>query len=114
MIQNPYWKDRFNTIVLATSVLINLAIWLILFFKITPQESSIILHYNIYFGIDLIDQWYRIYFIPSLGLLFITLNLVIGQAIYKREKLAAYFLSSTSLFAQVLLTIASVCLVLAQ
>lgn len=114
MIQNPYWKDRFNIIVIATSVLINLIIWLLLFFKITPQEAPIVLHYNIYFGIDFIDQWYKIYFIPSVGLLFIVLNLVIGQAVYKQEKLATYFLSSASLFTQVLLVIASVCIVLAQ
>jgi len=114
IFKNPYWKDKFNVITQATSVLINLIIWLILFFKIAPQTAPVVLHYNIYFGIDLIDQWYKIYFIPSLGLLFIALNLIIGQAIYKQEKLATYFLSSVSLFSQVLLLIASICIMLAQ
>lgn len=114
MIQNTYWKDKFNIIVIATSILINLTIWLLLFFKITPQSAPVVLHYNIYFGIDFIDQWYKICFIPSIGLLFIVLNLVISQVIYNREKLATYFLSGASLFIQVLLVIASVCIVLAQ
>lgn len=114
MILNPYWRDRFNIIVIATSVLVNLTIWLLLFFKITPQNAPVVLHYNIYFGIDFIDQWHKVYFIPSIGLLFIILNLVISQTIYKQEKLAAHFLSSSSLFIQVLLVIASICIVLAQ
>lgn len=112
-IQN-FWKDRFNIITLATSLLINLIIWLILFFKIQPQNQPIVLHYNIYFGIDFIDQWYKIYFIPSLGLLFILLNLIISFVVYREERLLVYFLLSASLFIQILLVIASFCIVLAQ
>lgn len=109
-----FWQDKFNIITLATSALVNLFIWLILFFKIAPQDTPIILHYNIYFGIDVLDQWYKIYLIPTLGLILIVFNLAINLIIYKQEKLATYFLSAASLFVQVLLVFATVCIILAQ
>lgn len=112
--QKFFWEDRFNIVALATSLLLNLIIWLVLFLKIQPQNTPIVLHYNIYFGIDFLDQWYKIYFIPTLGLVFVMLNLVISFVIYKQERLATQILAGNSLFIQILLVIASICILLSQ
>ena len=54
-------KDRFVQIAIVSAVLINLGIWALLYFKLSPlrEQININLHYNVYFGIDLIGQWHN-------------------------------------------------------
>ena len=101
------FKDRFFQIVLGASLLINLAIWAFLYFKFSPLGSSeniLPLHYNIYFGIDFVGEWKKVFVIPLVGIFFITINFLIADIVYLRDKIIGYFLVGTGLFAQILLS----------
>lgn len=105
--KSPFWVNKFNVFLLFAGLFINIIIWGILFFKFKPNEYPIALHYNIYFGIDFIDVWYKIYLLSFIGLIFILFNSIISIFLYNyQEKLASYFLLCTSLFIQILLLIA--------
>lgn len=104
-------KNKYIIINFALSTLMNLLLWIFLIYRIRPQEQPIFLHYNIYFGIDLIGEWYRIYLIPALGSVIIFINLLISSIIYNKERIIAFFLLSAMTLAQILLIVAALLIV---
>jgi hypothetical protein len=83
-------KNKIISIALLVALLLNLGIWILLYMFIKPSLEPIYLHYNIYFGIDLIGSWYRIYLIPLSGLLIILVNYFMGVIMYSSKKLLSY------------------------
>lgn len=79
-----------------------------MYLKIKPSQYPIPLHFNIYFGIDVIDNWYNIFIIPLLGFLFCIINFSLAGLIFESEKLLSYFLNTVSLFVQILLILGAV------
>lgn len=111
VIQERLIKNKFIFICFLLSFFINLLLWAFLFWRIKPQETLIYLQYNIYFGINLIGPWYKIYLIPLSGLLFFLINLAISIIIHNKEKMVAYFLMLTSVLCQVFLWIGAIFIV---
>lgn len=108
---NFFFRDKLIIICLVITFVTNLIIWLVLYYKIKPNPEPIPLHYNIYFGIDLIGQWYKIYFIPGFGFLIFFINLLLSSIIYKREKIISYFLVLATCIAQIVLLGASLLII---
>ena len=64
-----------------------------LLYFIRPGGSSIILHYNVYFGVDLIGVWWQAYALPTLGVIFFLGHLFLARRFYlKSERIAAYLM----------------------
>ncbi len=104
-------KDRLIKITLILSVLFNLINWALIYYRFTRflagQEESIILHYNIYFGIDKIGNWTSIYYLPLIGIVILLVNLFGGYLLYQKDKLISYFFLITALLVQILLILAT-------
>ena len=98
--------------VLLTNVLLNIVIWLFLVFRLEPSEYPVPLHFNIYFGIDVIDKWSQAFTIPGIGLIIIFINLVLAYLVFPKEKFIAQFLLSSSLFVQIILFLAGIGIVI--
>lgn len=100
-----FWSDPviFFSIVLAA--LANAGIWAALFWTAVPTDAPIILHYNIYFGVDVVGNWKSLFFMPALaaGLLF--LNLVLSRFFYYKERLASYLFAGTALILQLMMAV---------
>lgn len=109
---NLFLKDKTILVNLILSVLLNLFTLIWLYFKITPQVESIALRYTIYFGIDLIGDWYYVFIFPLLGLSAILINFILAYLIYLKVKILAYLLAITSTIIQFLLVIISILIVL--
>lgn len=104
-------RNRVFIFTLIASVVLNLAQWLALY-SFIPQPSAdtfstVILHYNIYFGVDLIGEWYKIFYIPATGLAVMIGNILLAAIIYKREVFLAMVLSVSTLVLQIVLAVAS-------
>jgi hypothetical protein len=69
------------------------------------------LHYNIIFGVDLVGNWWQIYYFPATGILIILLNYFFSAVAYKFDKFLARFLSFWVFFFHVFLTIGILLLV---
>ena len=108
---NLYHQDRFVQINLIFSLLANLGLWLLLAWQIRGLGESMSLHYNIYFGIDLLGPWYQIFSLPAVGLIFFLLNFLIGVFIYSQEKILRYFLVGFSSFLQVIFILAALLII---
>ncbi len=106
--KNKFWKDKVCIFTLLTNVLFNIVIWIFLIFRLKSSEFPVPLHFNIYFGIDVIDRWSQAFVIPSIGLLVILINLVLSYLIFSKEKFIAQFLLFSSLFIQCLLFLAGI------
>lgn len=105
-------SDKFISLNLFFSLLINISLWLLLAYQTRNFTDTISLHYNIYFGIDLLGSRYKVFLLPALGLVFLAINSLVGLLVYKREKILSYFLFGTSSFVQVIFIIASIFIIL--
>jgi hypothetical protein len=104
-------KDKFVKVVVVLSAMFNLVNWGLIYYRFTRflsgQEESIILHYNIYFGIDKIGNWGNIYHLPLIGILILLINLIASYLLYFKDKLISYFCLSVALISQILLNLAT-------
>lgn len=105
------YKDRYFLVNFLISIFLNLTAWLFLYLNFKPQTEPVILHYNIYFGIDLIGAWYKIFFIPLFGLVCFFINFALSVIIYTRAKILSYFLIHTSSLIQILMLLTVVFLI---
>lgn len=104
-------SDRFVEIVLLLGILFNLINWGLVYYRfsrfLAGQTESIILHYNIYFGIDKVGEWTRVYNLPLIGIIILLVNTVIAYLLYSKNRLLSYFIISATLLMQILLNLAT-------
>ncbi len=107
-----YLKNRIIQINLAASIILNALLWAVLLYNIKPQETPLMLHYNIYFGIDLIGNWYQVLYIPISGLIIFLINLAFSFIIHNKDKVLSYFSLIISSISQLILLVAGILVVL--
>jgi len=83
-------KNRNFWILILSAILLNLAGFFLLWWQIKPTESAVILHYNAFLGIDIIDfnlkeGYYELFVAPTGGAIIWLINtslsfLLLGQA----------------------------------
>lgn len=101
-----YFRSAFIQWVLIGSLIVNLANWGFIAFFIRPVDFLIILHYNVYFGVDVIGSWWQMYLMPSIGLLLLVVNASLGFLFYqRRERIVAHLLMLATFIVQVGLSI---------
>jgi hypothetical protein len=89
-------------------IVFNLASWVILTIFIRPIDLPIIIHYNVYFGVDIIGSWWQVYFLPFIGGVFFIINFSLAHLFYeKKERIASYLFLLASLIIQLGIVIAS-------
>lgn len=102
-----FLKDRFVKINLFLAGGLNVILWLWLFWQTKDFSGHIALHYNIYFGIDLLGPWFNLFYLPIIGLVIFLINLTIGALSFEREKMLGYFLVGGATLNQILLLLAA-------
>ncbi len=75
------------------ALLLNGALWWHASTTIGPQPESVPVHYNIYFGIDLLGPWWYLLLLPAGGAFVLVVNLVLAVLVYRADRLASYFLT---------------------
>lgn len=108
-----YFQSGLNIWLIVLSLVINIANWMILLIFVKPVDFSVILHYNVYFGVDVVGDWRKIFLLPALGLFFFLMNFSLSVYFYKQEeKIAAHLLMLVSVLIQINLIIAGITLTL--
>lgn len=100
-----YIKHIPNALLLISSVLLNLAIWVWLLWQIRPQEEFLFLHYNVLFGVDRVGPWWMVYYAPLIGLCVLLLNAIIGWIFFEKDKLVGYLLNTVTVLIHIFLGI---------
>ena len=102
------WSAILSFVLVALTFAVPL--WKIL--PLAEEQSFLPLHYNIYFGIDQFGPWYYVFFVPSLGLVLLIINLIFEVVFFRREEILSYFFAFATLFAELVLLVAVVLIVL--
>lgn len=109
-------KDKIVKISFILAVVLNIFNWGLIYYRfarfLAGQEESIILHYNIYFGIDKIGNWGEIYYLPMIGIVILLINLFFGYILYDKDKLISYFFLVIAVFSQIFLNLATFFIIL--
>lgn len=91
----------------------NLANWAALKIFVQPVDLPIILHYNVYFGVDMLGGWKNLFLLPAVGLILFLVNFFLSLYFYRRkERIASYLLLIATLIIQLSLIVASVSVII--
>ncbi len=103
-----FFRNKMLVKLFLIGFLVNITIWVFLFIRFKPQEAPIFLHYNIYFGVDLIGEWYHIFiYLPAIGLISNFINLLISYILYSRERILSYTIGGFNIFIQIIFLLSS-------
>jgi len=106
ILRSMFLQDRLLIFLLIASVAMNLAIYMALAVLIGRPAEAVVLHYNVYFGINLIDNWPRLYVLPGVGTFVWLVNTSLAVALYRGQRLLAYQLIVTTAVLEVCLAAA--------
>jgi hypothetical protein len=102
-----FFKSALMQWVLIGALILNGINWGLIAFFVRPVDFPIILHYNVYFGVDVIGAWWQLYFLPAIGLIIMIVNTVLGYLFYqKKERITAHLLMLATFIAQISMTVA--------
>lgn len=99
-----------NQVGFGISLALNIIHWLVLYFKLKPGVSNVLLHYNVVLGSDLIGPGIYLYLVPATALILLIINWGLASSLYKKEKLASYFLAFATIAIQLIFLIAGIVL----
>lgn len=90
------------------ALVINMANWIGIAYFIRPVDFPIILHYNAYFGVDIIGNWKEVYYLPTTGTIILIVNALLALYFFKRkQRIASHILLLAAMFVQAGVSIAA-------
>ncbi len=113
VLQAKFLQSEVVDWLLLANFLTNLVNWILLAIFIRPIDIDIILHYNIYFGVDAMGSWKQVFLLPVIGLILLTINTMLAVYFYQRKKIvASYILLLATLMVQINLVVASMSVII--
>lgn len=90
--EKQFFENHIVRSLLLADIILLLAIFALLFWFIRPSEVLSVLHYNVYFGVDLLGAWWQTFVFPALSLIFVCIDIGLAYQLYTRqhERIAAY------------------------
>lgn len=112
-----FFKDRLILLNFVFCIVLTITLVLLFLYQIPRlrdygQNGFIPLHYTVYFGIDFVAEWYNIFIIPLFSIFVIFINFFLSYIMYSSEKIMSYFLVFTASFVVILLSLASIAVLL--
>ena len=105
--RKSFFRNKISFTLLIIALFLNLISWIYIFVYIKPQDEPIFLHYNIYYGVDLIGEWFQIYFYaPLMGIIICFVNSFISYILYKRDIRLTYLIEGINIFLQLSVLVA--------
>lgn len=98
-------QDKILIVLFLVSLFLNVVLYSWIAWKIKPVADPLVLHYSVYFGIDLIGQWYELYLMPIVGSFILLINFILFLAFYKKQVMAGYLLAGAALLVEIFLLI---------
>lgn len=113
VFSQDYFKNAIVVWLLLFSLAFNLANWIILGIFIQPIDLPIILHYNVYFGVDMMGNYKEVFILPLIGIILLLVNFFLSRHLYeKKERIASYLLLMAALMIQLALIVSSVSVII--
>lgn len=111
--KQDFFRSKIVFWLIIFSLVANVTNWMGLWILVRPIDGNIILHYNVYFGVDMMGNWKLVFIMPSVGLLLFLINFFLALYFYhQKERIASYILLLASLMIQLSLLVASVSIII--
>ena len=108
-----FFQNRIIFWLSVSSLVANIVDWAILRSFIKPVDFPIILHYNVYFGVDTLGGWKQVFVLPLMGFILFIINLLLSSHFYgQKERIASHLLLMATLMLQLSLIVASVSIII--
>jgi hypothetical protein len=108
-----FFQNRIIFWLSVSSLVANIVDWAILRIFIKPVDFPIILHYNVYFGVDTLGGWKQVFVLPLMGFILFIINLLLSSHFYgQKERIASHLLLMATLMLQLSLIVASVSIII--
>ena len=105
-----YLSDFHIKWILILSFVLNAALFLFLLIFVRQSNVPIVLHYNVDWGVDYIDEVRNILLLPAIGFLIFLFNGILAARLWSRNPVLSYFLTVAILPVQVFLWLAGAAL----
>ena len=102
-----YFRDPWILLPFLFSAVVQGLLWWYIAVKIHPSAQPIFLHYNIIFGVDLLGEWWKIWYLPGGGLMIFFLNFILSFVWYGEDRLLARLLCAAAVLLEVLVGLGS-------
>lgn len=103
--------DRPAMLIFAGAALVQLANWAYFAWLVKPQDGLLFVHYNIYFGVDLVGPWYRLYTIPAAGLVVLLVNFFLARTLHRKSPILSRLLLAITAYAELLILLVSLLII---
>jgi hypothetical protein len=108
-----YFQSRIIRWLFFSGLFFNLVDWALLKFFLRSGAERIILHYNVYFGVDLTGTSQSAYTLPFIGVVVLFFNNALSFYFYiQKERVASYILLLTVLMAELSLLISVISVII--
>jgi len=105
-----FLKDIANKILMSSSLILNIGLFLFFWFFIKQSNVPIVLHYNVNWGVDILGEVKSIFILPIAGLFILLLNGFLAANLWDKNKTLSYFFTAITLLAQFFLVVGGIAL----
>lgn len=106
-----YLRDWWIAAPLGAIAAIQGLMWWYVFSHIHPAAEQIFLHYNVIFGVDLVGDWWRIFYLPAGGAIIFLANYPLSFLFYRGDRFLARLLAVATAAGEAFLLLAVVLIV---
>jgi hypothetical protein len=111
--RKEFFQSKIAVWLIILSLIANVINWIILAFLTHPVGSKVILHYNVYFGVDNMGGPEGVFMMPAIGLFIFLINSFLAAYLYKKkERIASYILLMAALMIQLNFLVASASIII--
>ena len=108
-----FFRNPLLVSIFGSSIFLGIINFVVLFFFIRKLNNLIILHYNVFLGVDLIGDSNQILLMPLVGLSFVIINLILAIYFFnQKERMLSHILSLTALLSQLGISVAGASIIL--
>ncbi len=107
-----FLRDKIVFINLGLTLTFNFLGWFFLYWRVQPTTDFLALHYNLYFGVDMVGEWWRVFYLPLVSLLCALINIFLAKVLYRQTRLLSYFLMTATSSISIIIFVGSYLLIL--
>jgi len=107
-----FFKNTINRLLMGSSLLLNIALFLFFYFFIKQNNIPIVLHYNVDWGVDYFGEIKTLFILPTVGVIIFLLNGVLALKLWRENRILSYFLTTATFLIQGFLIISGIALYL--
>ncbi len=102
-----YWRDFWIRVLFLCALGIDVAAFGALAW-LRPTQDIVALHYNVYFGIDLLGSRGALWWLPVVALTLTIFNIVTALFVWRRDRVLSYFVAAGTVFCAAIVLAATI------